>query len=702
MSTPNKKRIPALLISLAVIFITLLLNFFGAFTTLENISYDWRMKQFRSDAQAPAEVAVVLIDDASLNAMSELVGRWPWPRSVHADLIDFLALGAPKAIVFDIMFSEQESNAGDKDAALSDQRLIDSTAEAGNVIHTMQVYRDQEDEVNKSLLMHPLPSEALAHAVKTENTYGVSNPPNIFYIPLDGLTEVSAGLGVVTSFPDDDGVYRHSRLIHQYQGSQFPSVGASPLFLTSDTPSLPAYGPKGMRVNFYGNVTNYSMDGVLLSAQKVMKGELEDLLVDPYEFENRVVFVGSSAVGLVDRKATPLSSITPGVMIHASAYGNLISGDLLKTVSEGITVILIIAASFLTSFLVLYPKHLPTKIIAPIAIAALYMGICYFAFSINLVMAMVSPLAAVVIASLACSSYLQFTEGRDKRRVRNMLAQYVSPAVLGSVVDQYEDYIQAEVGSEEELSILFSDIRGFTSLSEAVPANKVVEMLNHYFSEMNEAIFDKRGTIDKFIGDAIMAFWGAPIHEPNHADLALQAAIDMHYRLKDVNGWLREKQYPEIQIGIGINTGNVILGNIGSVQKLDYTVIGDNVNLASRLEGLTKPYGANIVISEYTRARLETPVPCHTLDLVRVKGKSVPIRIYGVVLDQTDEQAAMIAQLGEEAFSAYLAHQWDKAIECYSQLPNEILKKSFIERCQAYKKQPPPDEWDGVFTMTTK
>ena len=234
---------------------------------------------------------------------------------------------------------------------------------------------------------------------------------------------------------------------------------------------------------------------------------------------------------------------------------------------------------------------------------------------------------------------------------------YVSLAVLGTVVDHYHDHLDAEVGSEEDLSILFSDIRGFTSISEAVSANRVVEMLNHYFSAMTAVIFGQRSTIDKFIGDAIMAFWGAPIREAQHADLALTAAIEMCRRLEEVNRWLAENGYPPTQIGIGINSGKVILGNIGSVQKLDYTVIGDNVNLSSRLERLTKQYGVAIIISEQTYEKLHSPPPCYLLDRVRVKGKQAPIRIYTPIFDQSFDEAQPLAQLSHDTFDAYRQQQ---------------------------------------------
>ncbi len=698
MAKAHKKSLPAIVISLAAILLTLGLNGAGLFQPLENIAYDWRLKSIRSDVSAPEDVAVVLIDEPSLQSMSGLVGRWPWPRSVHADAIDFINQGGPKAIIFDILFTEPQGTREDAEAQQSDQRLIDSTAEAANVIHSLQITHELEAE--NTNINRAMPPSLTKHAV----TYSASTllGGNHFFGPLPGLDEASLGVGVVTAEADKDGVYRATPLKHQYQDKHFASLGVAPLYFTNTPVDWEKIDSEKFLINYYGKVTNYSMAGILLSAQRLLDGDLDNLVVDPYEFENKIVFIGASAVGLEDIKTSPLSNTMPGVMIHASVVGNLLSGDILVQIPAYVTVLLVILFSLATTLIVLFWRQLILKIISPVLLILIYTGIGYQLFAYNLVAELVPPLAAIVIASSICSGYLQFTEGRDKRRVRNMLAQYVSPAVLNSVVDKYEDYIQAEVGSEEELSILFSDIRGFTSLSEAVPAAKVVEMLNHYFSAMNEAIFEKRGTIDKFIGDAIMAFWGAPIYEENHADLALQAAIDMHYRLKVVNEWLTDKGYPNIQIGIGINSGPVILGNIGSVQKLDYTVIGDNVNLASRLEGLTKPYGCAIVISEFTQAKLKEKVPCHTLDLVKVKGKNVPIRIYGIVLDHDEQESVKLAQIGEDAFNAYLNRDWDKAITLYKQLGNSALEERFTERCEAYRENPPAQDWDGAFTMTTK
>lgn len=689
---------PGGLIAIVAVSLTLGLFFSGALNTLENISYDWRMKLLRSERAAHGGVAVILVDEASLSAMNPLVGRWPWPRSVQADVIDFLSLGNPRAIVFDILFSESESAIA-AEPAVNDQRLISATAKAGNVIHAMQLYRDNEDEINSSLLNRPLPQPVLRHAI----AHGVENDGgnNVYSLPLPGLLQASLGVGVVTAMPDDDGIYRRSRLWHDYQGYRFPGLSTAPLWLTDKLAKAPDSDAE-MLVNYYGHIDSYSMSGILASVQKLLEGEVDSLIIDPHEFENKIVFVGASAVGLEDLKTTPLAPNIPGVMINAAVAANLLSGDLLRQAPVVVTVASIIFAALAVCLLVIYPITFPLRIAAPLLCAVLYITVCFFALKHNYVLALAPPLSAIVLASVFSLSYLTFTEGRDKRRVRTMLAQYVSPAVLNRVIDRYQDYLQAEVGTEEELSILFSDIRGFTGLSETIAADKVVEILNYYFSAMTEAIFEQRGTIDKFIGDAIMAFWGAPVRELQHADLAVRAAIEMHRRLGQVNLWLQARDYPPIQIGVGINSGKVILGSIGSVQKLDYTIIGDNVNLASRLEGLTKQYGVTIVISEYTYNQLREPMPCLILELVQVKGKRVPIRIYSPILDVEPQEAAAQARLCQEAFSAYLRQDWARALELYGQLPAVVLRSTFIERCLAYQRQPPPADWNGVFIMTTK
>jgi adenylate cyclase len=279
--------------------------------------------------------------------------------------------------------------------------------------------------------------------------------------------------------------------------------------------------------------------------------------------------------------------------------------------------------------------------------------------------------------------------------------------VLAEVVSRYQDQIRVEVGTRRRLSILFSDVRGFTSLSEQLQAEQVVDLLNTHYAVMGEIIFRHNGTLDKFIGDAIMAFWGAPIPVADHARQAVSAAIEMVRHLPEVNARLAAKGYPPIDIGIGINTGEVVLGNVGFQRKLDYTVIGDHVNLGSRLEGLTKQYGCRIIIAEETFRELGGAIPCLLVDQVRVKGRHAPIRIYQpLALPEDPEadrsQAQAFAELGDSAFTAYAAGDFKQALALYERFPEHPLRALYLRRCRAYLESPPGTAWDGVCTMTTK
>jgi adenylate cyclase len=458
-----------------------------------------------------------------------------------------------------------------------------------------------------------------------------------------------------------------------------------------------------------GDFEPYSISGILASIQMLKSGDVEGLLVDPYEFEDKVVYIGASAIGVQDIKATPMSAKTPGVFLHASMASTLLKGASLQPPSHVLTVVLIIAFTLLTTvgILLLSLSHSYQQALLPLLLAVGYSGWSIWEFGNGRIYEMSAPLLAIALSWLGSSSYLVFTEGKDKRRVRNMLSQYVSPAVLSTVVDKYENQIQAEVGKREDLTILFSDIRGFTATSENTEAEKVVEMLNTYFSAMTDVIFRHEGTLDKFIGDAIMAFWGAPILHADHADRGVTAAIEMQRALVGVNEELAGMGLPSVAIGIGLNSGDVILGNIGSERKLDYTIIGDNVNLASRLEGLTKHYGVPLIISENTHAQLRQEIPCAVVDMVRVKGKQVPIALYSPLALPGDEGDAIktarrVAELSHKAFDHYRAQRWDDAIALYEQLPFKRLKKIFITRCREYSQHPPEEGWDGAYTMRTK
>ncbi len=695
----------------------------GMFERIEWASFDQRMRLFRSKVPLHPDVAILMIDEASLQAMDPLVGRYPWPRSVYADLLDYLALGGAKAVVFDVLFTEtqKEPMHNAQGLGISDQRLIEATADSGIAYHAAQIFLEEVTDSNRQLLSPPLP-EDFGQRFAVPNTSGIRQTGNNNYsLPFNGLYQTSKGIGTVGLDVDRDGIFRHIRLFQTYRGEVYPTLSMAPLLsllqpqsiavrngvLHFGGTSVPLTDDQTYLVNMVGDVHPYSISGVFASIERMQAGDFAHLKVPPDTFKGKIVFIGASAAGLSDIKTTAVSSKTPGVVIHASAVSNILSGDFLKTVSDWVTAAIVLLFSFLTVGAVLYFGRLRSQLLVPLGLGIVYVGWSYWRFSVNHVYALVPPVASVILALLASFTYRAFTEGRDRRRVRTMLSQYVSPAMLSSVVDRYEDQLKAEIGTRERLSILFSDIRGFTSISEQLSAEQVVDLLNTHFSVMAEVIFSHAGTLDKFIGDALMAFWGAPIRTTDHADRAVRTAIEMQRRMAEVNHQLEAKHYPPIRIGVGIDTGDVVLGNIGSERKLDYTVIGDHVNLASRLEGLTAKYSCDIVISESTKQALADDLPCAMVDLVRVKGRQHPLRIYWPLALATDSASVLssardMAQLTEQAFAAYLRRDWEQAIAAYQQLPDIPLKGTFIARCEAYSQQPPADEWDGVFVMTSK
>lgn len=706
--------------TLAVFFISMFTSFLVTQTSLmqdlEWTVFDLESQLFADEVSPPDDVAVILIDEASLAMMNPLVGRWPWPRSVHADVIDFLVMGGAERIVFDILFTEHEDRLNQGRLNENDQRLVESVAAAGNVVMAAQLLEDERDDFNQTLLHRPLPKEVVDRfSLDVPLKFKHQTEANNYYLPFPELTEVSERLAIVEFAPDRDGVYRRTRLFRSYEGTYFPalSTGALPSseldrILRPDSP-IPLSNSSYL-IRMYRGFAPYSISGILASIQKIYNGEVENLPVDPAEFEGKTVFIGASAVGVEDLKLTPLDTLTPGVFLHASIYGNIRQNNYLSEIPQPVSYGVMIVAAMATVFSNLFLSNMRRRILATAAIFCLLIGGGLALFAYNIVLPLVAPSVSLLAASLSSFIYLGATEGRDKRRIRAMLGQYVSPAMLASVIDSGGSVLKAEVGTRERLSILFSDIRGFTSLSEHLPAEQVVEILNGYFSGMVDIIFDNEGTLDKFIGDAIMAFWGAPIKLDDHAARAVTSAMHMTRWLEEFNHQLKRDNLPQLAIGVGIHTGEVILGNIGSERKLDYTVIGDNVNLASRIEGLTKPYGAAVLISEDTFGELDGAAICRIVDQVRVKGKKLPTAIYEVLALEDDpsaikEHARTVSTLTGSAFNLYLNGQWSEAEGAYRTLgatfPGDPLADIFVERCVQYRDTP-PSSWDGVYTLRTK
>ena len=726
----KKKFLSGLTIIFFAALTALIADFSGLSSIYENKTIDIRTQLCRKEVPLTDEIAIILIDESSLQAMNEIAGRWPWPRYIHAELIDYLALCGAESIVMDILFTENQLQDANEitDINSNDLKLAISTQNAGNVFHAAELATDFEDEINTEQLNQPLPDGfAEKFSIKTVSEEELPSQ-NVYIIPFKELNDAADSIGIVSFASDKDRVNRREKLLFNYHGNYFPSHGLAPAFkklsgkqayLTDNALSIETNDDKSIRiplsenskyyVNMYGQYNKFSYSGVIESMIKVQNGVTEDLMVPPEEFTGKIVYVGASAAATFDIKNTAIGKEVPGVFLHASICGNILTGDFLKFCGPLINFIPFSILLSLTVFSILYMKKAIMQIYFPIIMLALYLVIAVILFNGNIVLKIATPSFTIFLSYLASFTYISFTEGKEKRKVKNILGQYVSPAMLSEVLgNSSEEYLKAEVGTKENLTIFFSDIRGFTTISERYPVEKVVETLNSYLSRMVDIIFEHSGTLDKFIGDAVVAFWGAPVKFDDHHYKAVISAVRMIQALEDLNIENRDKDLPELKIGIGIHTDDVILGNIGSTKKLDYTVIGDGVNLTSRLEGLTKAYFSTILISQTTYEKVHEQICCRIADYVKVKGKDEPIIIYDVLGEKNgvSSDTLKIAELTDTGFEYYRNMNFDKATTVYSEIlqlnPEDRLIQMFQERCRAYTESSPPKNWDGCYTHTSK
>ncbi len=709
----HNKRLVAIAIAIGAVLITWVFTEIHVFSRMELSSFDHRVHVFRFDKPLHEDIVVVLIDDESLQDLATEYGRWPWPRAAYRDILEFFSLAGAQAIGFDIMFVEQQDADIDN---VNDQILIEATKKSGIAVHAMQLMHNVDDTPARAM------PEDFIHQHRINDIDFKGESYDDYLLPLPKLYRAARDIGYLKITPDRDGVYRRIRLFDSYLGeAEFPAFStALVLPLLSDGTGLvyhdniarigdieiPLDGDGNYLINPIGDGRILSYSQISSTIRQIRAGESENLELNPAEFSNKIVLLGASAISLLDVKATALSNSQAGEFLHASTASNILEQDFLYPVKDWITYGLMLLFAALTVLAVLFMPNMILASLLPVLIGLGYVVMAYTGFAYNYLFTIVPVLFILAFSLLLGISYRSYVEKHSKQKIRSMFSQYVSPSVLSHVVDHAET-LSAEIGSSETLTILFSDIRGFTQISENMEARKVVDMLNIYFSEMTDIIFDHDGTLDKFIGDAIMAFWGAPLKVSHHADQAVHAAITMRQMLTKVNEKLSSLGYEQIDIGIGIHTGKVILGNIGSSKKLDYTVIGDSVNLASRIEGITKQYGVPLIISEDTYNELSEKLPCLVVDAVRLKGKQHPIKLYtpaSVFLDENNLSVSSVELLNltDKAFEYYQATQWDKAMAIYQQLSSCRLFQTLADRCMYYQANEPDKDWDGVFTHVNK
>jgi adenylate cyclase len=622
-------------------------------------TYDWRMNRTARPETARRDIALVEIDESSLRTLQPFAGRWPWPRVVHSSLVDFLSHAGARLIVYDIDFAEPDTRVGFAygdstwSGVESDKALADSIASAGNVILLADASYDAE---TKEIERMPAGGYAL-------DVPGIIDRKGLLP-PFGAVAAAASGLGHNLFILDPDGPIRHVVPFVRSHGRVLPSLGvAAALRASGIAPgevtvngTLLRYRDRVMPlawrhvkssegtlsylwglINFRGpalrtdlksrTYATYSFFDVLQSHEQV-EAKMKPT-VDPAAFRDKIVFVGATAAGLRDVFETPFANgIMPGINVHAAVADDILSGRFLDQPSQAVRIATVLVSALLIGALAsILPAWWAT------AATIVWIGSTgWFAtrlFADGHWLNLSQPVLAASFALFGGVAYQYFFEGREKRKMKKLFGQYVSKDVFAQLVDN--PALARLGGQRREMTVLFSDIRGFTTVSERGEPEAIVAILNEYFTQMVDIVFSHKGTLDKFVGDMVMALFGAPLDDPDHADHAVEAALAMIEELAVLNARWKAAGGPELDIGIGINTGPMIAGNIGSEAIMSYTVIGDAVNLGSRLESLNKQYGTRIIISEATRARLKGRYDFKPLGDVVVKGKTQPVAIFEVV-----------------------------------------------------------------------
>jgi adenylate cyclase len=429
-------------------------------------------------------------------------------------------------------------------------------------------------------------------------------------------------------------------------------------------------------------------------------------LIDPAYFKGKIVLIGATAPDLHDDVIVPISEkAMPGVEVNANLVQSVLTKDFINKQDNISAIAIILLLSILTGILLFKFRILIVTIIL-IAIFVAYIFLSIYIFdNYGIIMILLYPLISTILVFVSIVVVYYRTEEKSRKWITSVFGKYVSPVVIENLIKNPD---RLNLGGEKRnITIFFSDIRGFTSISEKLSPEELVHLLNEYLTEMTSIILKYQGLVDKYMGDAIMAFWGAPLDLDNHQEIACKSSLEMIEKLGELQQKWKKDDIPSFSIGIGLNSGNAVVGNMGSSNRFDYTAMGDNVNLASRLEGLNKIYGTNIIISDNTYKIVKNKFNIRKLDIVRVKGKKKPIPIYELISkkDDINEKQNEFITYYEKGLDFYLTKDWKSAIKSFQkaiEINNDKASSIFINRCKDFLKNPPPKDWDGVWDIKTK
>lgn len=678
--------------------------------SLEAGTWNWRVTAFAKPSPSTPNISIILLDQASLDwGAAENGWPWPWPRSVYSALLDFVQRGNPRAVAFDVLYTEPSAYDVSDDEELAaavarsqpfvgavflGQQATQVTAWPENLVHPAPWLAGVEDWLN------PARAEKLVE------------PGAAFPVPV--LASNVTLLANVNDAPDRDGVFRRATLFRIFDGVAVPSLGLATFRAAfPDTPiaiepgrlrlgnrSLPMDDAGRITLRFRGPLARYA----LYSAAAIIQSELrlkhgETASLSPEIFKNSYVFFGFSAPGLKDLRPTPVAGDYPGVGLHVTMLDNLLEADALADPAPGWVVLCTLLLALLGAAGTLYSRKGWQSVLAFVVVLAMPVGLGFAAYPLGWWWPMAVGLTAALLALISGVIVSYATEGRQKRFIKSAFKQYLGETVIDDII---ADPSRLKLGGEKkELTMFFSDLEKFSSFSEKLDPPQLIDLLNVYLSDVGRILMEEGAYLDKFIGDAIVAFWNAPVPQPDHALRAVRAALRCQRLLaeKQADYSARAAGMP-LRMRMGLNSGEVVVGNMGSTDRFNYTMLGDAANLASRLEGANKAFGTFLLVAESTWQQVAGILPGRELGLIRVVGRKTPVRVFEP-LGLPGEPAPAWLPTYEQALALVRARQWAAAATSFSSLTGDGVSGMYAKRCRALAEGAEAD-WDGVWNLTEK
>lgn len=702
----------------------------------------------RGEKPAGNDIVIAVVDEKSLKEE----GKWIWPRKKIADLIDRLSDAGARVIAFDIVFSEADNTGvsvlhdvrreihdlkienpkldlylnkltqiADNDRILAEAiRRSKARVVLGNFFH---IKPHEAAHISEQAIMAQIPniSTAACQSVQYASEKAFLSAPFLEVaapeanIPV--IAEASPYSGYFNMMPDKDGVIRWIPGIFKFRDNLYAHMSIKALSAYMDSPLhlfVDDFGMEGIQigdllvptdevgrimVNYRGGPKTFPH----LSVTDILRGK-----IPREQVRDKLVLVGVTAIGVYDLRVTPFETNYPGVEINANLMDSVLSQDFLyqPALVKVYDILAIVALGGLLG-LALPRFNVITGLMTAVLLTAGYSLFCLFLFTrYGLVINIIYPLLTVLMIYIIITAYRYFTEERQKRFIKNAFSTYLAPAVVNQLIESPEKLVLG--GEERQITAFFSDIAGFTTISEKLSPHDLVVLLNEFLTEMSDIILKYNGMVDKYEGDAIIAMFGAPNALPNHAEAACLASIEMQERLAVLREkWQAEKNLT-IRMRIGLCSGPAVVGNMGSKNRMDYTMMGDTVNTAARLEGVNKVYGTYVMVAETTYQGAKAAVAARELDAINVVGKKIPVKIYELAgrADQLTPSFREAIGLYEQGIAAYRERRWDEAMDFFTRAlaarPDDPPSRALMDRCLEYKSDPPPPDWNGAYIMKTK